>query len=79
MARTKSKRIYIELKKRIETGIYPVGENFPSNFELMVEFDVHSATIQSAVNLLIKEGMVISFGSKNIRRKVLPFSAKLIT
>jgi GntR family transcriptional regulator len=51
---------------------YPPGEEFPTNLELMKEFEAHSATIQNAVNTLIRDGLIFSSGSNSNRRRVRP-------
>ncbi|TCS93488.1 GntR family transcriptional regulator [Hazenella coriacea] len=70
MAKSKWKEIYQVLKQRIVTGEYQAGQEFPTNFELMKEFEVHAATIQNSVNALIRDGYIASAGSTNIRRTV---------
>jgi GntR family transcriptional regulator len=71
MAKTKWTEIFEVLKERIETEIYASGQNFPTNLELSKEFNAHPMTIQSAVNALIREGLVISSSTRN-PRKVRP-------
>ena len=60
------------LRHKIVNGLLPPGSEFPSTKELMLEFDVHAGTIQNVVNALIREGLVISFGSGSKRRIVRP-------
>ncbi|SEN11680.1 GntR family transcriptional regulator [Lihuaxuella thermophila] len=54
--------IYEELRDQIITGHFPSGSVFPTNLELMTKYKVHSTTIQSAVNALIRDGLVLSQG-----------------
>lgn len=70
MAKSKWKEIYEVLKQRIVSGEYQAGQEFPTNFELMKEFEVHAATVQNSVNALIRDGYISSAGSTNIRRTV---------
>jgi GntR family transcriptional regulator len=73
MARAKWSEIYDILKDRIYTGHYQAGQNFPTNLELIKEFNAHTMTVQSAVNALIREGLVISSSTRNPRRvRALP-------
>lgn len=59
------------LRNRIISGTLRPGEEFPTNLELMKEFNVHTVTIQTAVSALIREGLVMSTGTK-LPRKVRP-------
>jgi GntR family transcriptional regulator len=54
--------IYEELRDQIISGKIPPGSTFPTNLELMKKYNVHSATIQSAVNALIRDGLILSQG-----------------
>ncbi|MBD1373404.1 GntR family transcriptional regulator [Hazenella sp. IB182357] len=72
MARKKWLDIYHILRDRIIDEIYPPDGDFPTNLQLMKEFEVHSATIQNAVNALIRDGLIFSSGSNPNRRKVRP-------
>jgi GntR family transcriptional regulator len=75
MARTKWSEIYQILRERIEQGLYKPGQDFPTNLELSKEFSAHPMTIQSAVNTLIREGLVISSSTRK-PRKVRPIPHK---
>lgn len=70
--RSKWEKLYETLKHRIESGYYKPGQDFPTNKEIQKEFDLHTVTIQTAVNKLIAEGLVFSSGQRNIPRKVRP-------
>lgn len=59
--------IYLELRDEIITGVYEPGSEFPTNAELMRKYKVHSTTIQSAINALINDGLLISQGKKSPR------------
>lgn len=69
---TKWQELYQILRKRIIDGVYPPGSDFPTNIELVQEFNLHTATIQQAVNALIREGLVFSSTKRAVRRKVRP-------
>jgi GntR family transcriptional regulator len=58
------------IRSRITSGELEQGGPFPTNFELMKEFDVHIGTAQNAVNALINEGLVITHGSGTQKRTV---------
>jgi GntR family transcriptional regulator len=68
MARAKWSEIYAILKERIVKEEYQPGQDFPTNLELSKEFNAHGMTIQSAVNALIREGLIISTSTRNPRR-----------
>ncbi|MFZ5642512.1 MAG: GntR family transcriptional regulator [Bacillota bacterium] len=57
------------LRTQIQTGTLKPGQEFPTNIDLMKTFDVHAGTIQQAVNALISEGLVITYGG-SARRTV---------
>lgn len=70
---SKWEEIYQILKKEIEDKVYPPGSEFPTNFDLMKRFNVHTSTIQSAVRRLIEEGLIISEGNRTKRKvRVIP-------
>ncbi len=60
------------LKERILNGTLKPGQEFPSTIELIKEFDVHTHTIQNAINSLIKDGYIMTYGSGIKRRIVRP-------
>jgi GntR family transcriptional regulator len=66
------------LRERIKSGKLKPGQEFPTNIKLMLEFNVHASTIQNAVNVLIREGLVVSPGSGNKRRLVRPPIKRLV-
>ncbi|SEN28627.1 GntR family transcriptional regulator [Lihuaxuella thermophila] len=68
----KWQEIYNILRNRILSGELKPGQEFPTNFELMKEFEAHAATVQNAVNALIRDGLVFSAGNTTQRRKVRP-------
>ncbi len=71
MARkTKWEDIANVVRTRITSGELEQGGPFPTNVELMKEFDVHIGTVQNAVNALINEGLVITHGSGTQKRTV---------
>lgn len=58
------------LRNRILSGELKPGQDFPTNMKLMKEFDVYIGTIQQAINALIQEGLVVTFGSGTTKRMV---------
>jgi len=68
--KSKWEEIADQLKMRIIDGELEPGQEFPTTVELMKEFNVYAGTIQQAVNRLIQEGLVISFGSGSSKRIV---------
>jgi len=64
--------IAAELRRRILSGELKPGEKFPTNLELMKEFDAHSLTVHAAVQALIQEGLVFSHGHGGRERFVRP-------
>ncbi|WP_044642624.1 GntR family transcriptional regulator [Risungbinella massiliensis] len=62
--KTRWEQIYLELRDQIITGVFQPGSEFPTNAEFMQKYDVHSTTIQSAINALINDGLVLSQGRK---------------
>ena len=48
-----SEKIYNELKKRLETGVYPSGSRFPSEALLADEFGVNKMTMNKIVSALV--------------------------
>src|SRR4030067_1677047 len=47
------------LKSRIRDGIYPPESNFPSEKELVNEFNISRATVRSALAVLETEGHIV--------------------
>jgi GntR family transcriptional regulator len=70
VVRTKWQDIYQQLRERILRGELKPGQAFPTNFELMKEFNAHAATVQNAVNALIREGLVFSEENTTKKRTV---------
>lgn len=58
------------LRQRITSGLYKSGDDFPTNIELKEEFESSLNTIHQAVYPLIQEGLVVTYGSGNNKRKV---------
>ena len=61
-ARTPAKyrQIAADLRARIEAGEYPVGSQMPTKDELMSSYGVALATVDNALRVLAKLGMVES-------------------
>lgn len=57
----KSLHAYIkeELIERIKTGVYPVGEQFPTENDLCKEFEVSRTTVRIALSQMVQEGYLI--------------------
>lgn len=51
-------QIYLELKKRINQGTYPIGTMIPIEKNLISEFNVSRITIQKAIKLLVDDNLV---------------------
>lgn len=47
------------LKGRIRDGTYPPGTHFPSESEIVQEFEVSRATVRSALSILSAEGYIV--------------------
>lgn len=54
----KYERVATVLRKRIILDIYPVGSQLPPEPELQKEFEVSRATIRSAIQLLVRQGLI---------------------
>lgn len=67
--KNKWQEIYNILLNRINSEELKPGKEFPTNLELMKEFEVHAATIQNAVNELIRDGLVIPL--KGPKRRIV--------
>lgn len=61
---SKWEQVYLCLRDQIISGLYQPGSEFPTNAELMRKYAVHSTTIQTAINALINDGLVLSQGKK---------------
>ena len=58
MPRQKFLQIYSQLKQRIESGEYPVGQLLPSENTLIGEFDCSRNTVRRAISELVRDGYV---------------------
>ncbi|MFD3257853.1 GntR family transcriptional regulator [Paenibacillus lentus] len=72
----KDKPLYLQikniLKDRILHGVYPLGENIPSEPQLEQEFSVSKITVRGAIQELVQEGYLergSGKGTKVIRNK----------
>ncbi len=63
---TKSTRLYIMLKGKIEDGSFAAGSQLPSCRRLAAEFDVSYVTASQALKSLVGEGLVRNFRGKGI-------------
>lgn len=57
-------QLMIILKKRIESGIYPVDSKIPNEMELCTEFQVSRPTVRRAIEELVEEGLVVKVHPK---------------
>lgn len=51
-------RILETLRNELESGHYRIGDNFPSQYDLALRFDVNPKTANKAVSLLAAEGLL---------------------
>ena len=58
MPRQKFLQIYSQLKQRIESEKYPVGQLLPSENTLIGEFDCSRNTVRRAISELVRDGYV---------------------
>ena len=54
----KYQRIQEYIKKRIQTGTYPVGSYLPSEHVFCSQFDTTRTTVRRALDELLKEGYI---------------------
>ncbi len=52
-------QMYIELRSRLQKGVYGVGDKLPSEKELMKQFDVSRITSKKALDMLVQEGYIV--------------------
>jgi DNA-binding GntR family transcriptional regulator len=55
-----SERLAAELRRKIESGEWPGGEQIPSVTELAATHGVSRATVVKAVRALVDEGLVVT-------------------
>ena len=58
MRESKTQQLFQQLRERIESGIYPVGSRFPSEYLLADEFEVNKKTANKAVDMLVSIGLL---------------------
>ncbi len=74
-------QMYIELRSRLQKGIYGVGDKLPSEKELMKQFDVSRITSKKALDMLVQEGYIVrqpgrgSFVIKAVEEQAEAYSA----
>lgn len=51
--------IYTDIKEKINTDFYKINEKIPTGDVLAIEYDCSKLTVKKAIDLLVKEGMVI--------------------
>lgn len=52
-------QLYDILEERIQTNVYPVGENMPTEAALMKEFDVSRITVRQAMDKLLTSQLIV--------------------
>ncbi len=67
MPKAKYAEIYIDLKRKIETGEYDFQELLPSENTLVQEYDCSRNTIRRAIGDLVTDGYVQSMQGKGVR------------
>lgn len=55
----KYRKIYQDIKDRIQNGVYPVGEKLPEGHRLAQEFDCSELTIKKSLDILVAEGFIV--------------------
>lgn len=71
----KTDKIFTELKKRLEDGIYPENSKFPSESLLADEFNVNKMTINKIVSMLAEQKYLIR-GLRGAGTRVAEISAR---
>ena len=71
----KTRKIYNELKKRLESGFYAEGSKFPSENMLADEFSVNKMTINKIVSMLAEQAYLIR-GCRGAGTKVADISSR---
>ncbi|MFG2439002.1 GntR family transcriptional regulator [Streptomyces sp. NPDC048508] len=60
-------RIAADLREQINAGDYPTGAAIPSTGRLKARFEASSATVQKALGLLKKEGLVVGRAGSSVQ------------
>ncbi|MGX7418628.1 GntR family transcriptional regulator [Carnobacterium gallinarum] len=55
----KYRQIYIDIKEKINTGFYQLDEKIPDGDTLALDYDCSKLTVKKALDLLVKEGMMV--------------------
>ena len=58
MRESKTQQLFRQLRERIESGVYPIGSRFPSEYLLADEFEVNKKTANKAVDMLVSTGLL---------------------
>ena len=62
--------VYLQMRElirsRIAEGIYQPGGSIPSENELAAEFEINRLTVRSAVEILVKEGLLKRVQGKGV-------------
>ena len=60
--------LYYQLKSRllndIQTGVYAIGDQIPTEYELQTQYEVSRSTIRQALNELVNDGWLLRKSSK---------------
>lgn len=60
-------RIAADLREQINAGDYPAGTAIPSTEQLKARFEASNATVQKALGLLKKEGLVVGRAGSSVQ------------
>ncbi len=63
---SKFQSLYSQLRKAIQTGLYPVGSKLPSENEFCAQFGVSRGTLRKALELLAEDGLIHSLHGKGV-------------
>lgn len=66
------KQIAADLRRKIHSGRWQVGDRLPTIAQLQVEYGRAKGTIRAAVNQLVEEGLVVIRGSSGIYVEEIP-------
>lgn len=56
--------IAVQLRRQIETGAFPPGEQLPGHRGLAAQFDVSLSTIREAISMLVSDGLITTRAGK---------------
>ncbi|MGX7149772.1 GntR family transcriptional regulator [Enterococcus ureasiticus] len=65
--------VYLDVKKKVENGTYPIGEKLPTGPELAKHYHTSKLTVKKGLDMLVSEGVLHSrsgFGTEVIRKPI---------